>query len=347
MSDEIQKLTFRDLKDDVLTLKMSTLSDVEESAANEILAMIKGLPGPEVLDSLDAGGIKSVKKAIGRIRTLIEQYSKRDMEYKARYKSKKGMPPRYKVINWRDNMNSKASVVKEMVRVSSVADEKGYGEFSDKLLVSAKKIMNDESVDFSELQVMAKKYDMEKEAGIFDTVGAWAGAAGDRVKQEWGEYSNLATMRLIATKIDKGLASNRGSIEDLMNEVANAQTKIGNRSPYFLKLLTEMMEYLKKNRQEATQMHSNFLAKYKEIQSYSGSQNYMDQGQVRSNAKEQPANVGVDPDLAEFAKTPEGQQAINDYKNKKSGAQGLGAVAPTGVPANPAAAAKKPRKPKA
>ena len=101
-------LTLDELKTIIHGLRMSTLSFVEDNALDEIKAMIKALPLPEAIDKLVTipMGIKGIQRDVGNIMRLIELYGKRDIEFKTRYKSRTGLPPRYKVLDWRSKMKA-------------------------------------------------------------------------------------------------------------------------------------------------------------------------------------------------------------------------------------------------
>jgi len=102
--------TLRELREIILGLRMSGLSFVEDGAISEIQAMIKSLPSAEDLEKhySNPESLKQLQKDVGGIMRLIEIYGKRDGEYKVRYKSRTGLPPRYKVMEWREPMQQAA-----------------------------------------------------------------------------------------------------------------------------------------------------------------------------------------------------------------------------------------------
>jgi hypothetical protein len=132
--------SIEELKDIIKGLRMSTFSFVECGAIDEVNHMIQALPVPEELDRLTLPmAIKKIREDVGKIMRVIELYGKRDKEYKIRYKSRTGLPPRYKVLEWRSAMK-KSEFVKEMIKVSSVADDKGNAEVATKLILFAKNV---------------------------------------------------------------------------------------------------------------------------------------------------------------------------------------------------------------
>ena len=102
------EFTIEEIKDIILGLRMSGLTFVEDGAIDEIRMMIKSLPSSENLEKgyNNKDSLKKLLNYIGEIMRFIELYGKRDMEYKARYKSRTGLPPRYKVLDWRAAMKT-------------------------------------------------------------------------------------------------------------------------------------------------------------------------------------------------------------------------------------------------
>ena len=146
-TDTTISITVGELKVIIHGLKMSMLTFVEEGACDEIKAMISALPESEAIDALSAVpmAINNLQKDIGNIMRLIELYGKRDVEYKTRYKSRTGLPPRYKVLEWRGAMKQSANkkLIGYLIKTSSVVDNMGYGDISEQFLKFAKNAMND------------------------------------------------------------------------------------------------------------------------------------------------------------------------------------------------------------
>jgi hypothetical protein len=134
----MENLTIQDLKEIITGLKISGLSHVENDDLDEIKGMIKSLPSSEKVDEMaeNKNSLDKLKSHIGGIMRLIELYSKRNGEYKTRYKSRTNLPPRYKVMDFQ----SKAKTIKEIIRISSKIDENGDGELSSSLITLAKSI---------------------------------------------------------------------------------------------------------------------------------------------------------------------------------------------------------------
>lgn len=141
--DNTVDITLDELKTIIHGLRMSTFSFVEDNAIDEIKAMIKALPLPENIDKLAIVpmAIKHLQRDIGNIMRLIELYGKRDIEFKTRYKSRTGLPPRYKVLGWK---HMKSNFTRDLIKTSSVMDEVGYGDISSRLIKCAKATVSNE-----------------------------------------------------------------------------------------------------------------------------------------------------------------------------------------------------------
>jgi len=187
--DNTVDLPTDELKVIIHALRMSNLAFVEDNAIDEIRAMIKALPLPEQIDQLTVNhpmSIKNLQKDIGNIMRLIELYGKRDVEFKTRYKSRTGLPPRYKVLDWRSKMKDEVKAsVREIVKLSADLDGKGYGEISSSLNKFASKIVQDQ-FDESELDKIAaafQKEGLEKEAQWLQKMKGFMGGAMGKVKE--------------------------------------------------------------------------------------------------------------------------------------------------------------------
>ena len=181
------ELTVQEMKTIIHALRMSTLSFVEENAINEIQSMIKALPLPEEIDRISVHtplSIKKLQKDIGNIMRLIELYGKRDLEFKTRYISRTGLPPRYRVLDWRKKQmrpEVKASI-KEMVKISSDIDNKGYGEISGHINKFASKIIQNQfdDAEYEKISSSLKNAGLEKEAQFWAGVKGFMGGAGQK-----------------------------------------------------------------------------------------------------------------------------------------------------------------------
>lgn len=202
-------LSLQDLRTIIHGLKMAGLSFIEEDAKEVINQKIAALPSTEQLLSITEkhDSLKMLTQQVGEIMRLIELYGKKDGEYKVRFKSKKGLPPRYKVLDWRKNMQEmdKAAAVKSFVKLSAAIDDKGQGELASKLIVCAKHIsdgtINDKEIESVKLSMLNAGFN--KEAGIFDTfkgignmgkgVADWAKGVGQSGKEMFqiGKYKSV------------------------------------------------------------------------------------------------------------------------------------------------------------
>jgi len=151
-------LTLDELRKIVLGLKMSGLAYVEQNALDDIGLRIKGLPSPEALSEFgnNPRSIENLKNEVGYIMEMIDAYSSRGPEFKVRHKSLTGLPPRYNVLEWRGQMAQEAKAfTKELIKMSSVVDEKGHGRVAGNLIKCAKNLRDGE-VYSKDLDVISK-----------------------------------------------------------------------------------------------------------------------------------------------------------------------------------------------
>ena len=163
--DDTTEVTVQELRTIVQGLKMSGLAFVEEGALDEIRSMIKSLPSAEEINRMTTtpDAIKRLKMDIGNIMRFIELYGKRDKEFKTRYKARTGLPPRYKVLEWRDNMKQNArEFVRELIKVSAYVDDQGRGQIAGNLIKCAQKVREDKIAE----EDVAKVVSDLKEAGF-------------------------------------------------------------------------------------------------------------------------------------------------------------------------------------
>lgn len=202
MSEVNQDLSIQDLRAIIHGLRMTNFAFVDQDAKDQIMMKIQSLPNPEMLGKISEypKDFKQVVNEVGEIMKLVEIYSKRDGEYRARFKSKKKLPPRYKVLEWKKNKMETSNTVKTLVKFSSKMDEMGIESLAEKTLVCAKKIQ-----DLTLTQ--ADVDDFIKEAGEDGEKAAnpmWSGMKG-MLSGAWGEYNvgNLAQqLKNIVTKLD-------------------------------------------------------------------------------------------------------------------------------------------------
>ena len=187
--------SIEELKVIIHGLRMSTLVSVEVGAIDEVQHMIQALPLPEELDRLDNPMlIKKIRKDVGSIMRIVELYGKRDKEYKVRYKSRTGLPPRYKILEWRSAMK-KAEFIKEMIKVSSVADDKGNADVATKLMLFAKNVqegkVEEQDVDDAIITLKSAGFDKEarmiREAGWMSNMWEGAKSVGKGVAEDVGQ----------------------------------------------------------------------------------------------------------------------------------------------------------------
>lgn len=143
MDFDNNNLTLQELRTIIHSLRMMEFASLDPDAVDYIRDKISQLPSAEaIINYSGAEAMKDLKGAIGNIMYLIETYSRRDKEYKVRYESRTGLPPRYNVLEFKDvSKKSSFDVVNGIVKVSSEMDKIGKVcesidliEIADKLL---------------------------------------------------------------------------------------------------------------------------------------------------------------------------------------------------------------------
>jgi len=167
--DDTTEITVQEIRTIVQGLKMSGWGFIESGAIDEIKAMIKALPSAEEINKMTTtpNAIKKLKIDIGNIMRFIETYGKRDKEFKTRYKTRTGLPPRYKILDWRCDMRQVArEFVRELIKVSEHVDNQGRGQISGSLIKCARKIQENAPVEDDITQVVSdlRKAGFEKES---------------------------------------------------------------------------------------------------------------------------------------------------------------------------------------
>ena len=191
-----EPLTLAELREVILGMRMNGFAYIDdESVIDAVRFGIQNLPSSEQLDCLadNPESLKNIGIEVGRIAQLIERGSKRDESYKVRNMARKNLPPRYQILEWRDNMKqANANLVKNIVRTSAKADAVGFNPMASHLIATAKKIMNDEDAraDIIIAATYLEKAGMEKEAaGIMDYMKGFTGelgkGIGNVVKSVW------------------------------------------------------------------------------------------------------------------------------------------------------------------
>jgi len=141
MGNEVQSIA--EIRAIIHSLRMGGFCQVDQDALPYINSLIKELPEPEELtkfqDSPEA--LERIRNAIGYILAQLDNYSGKDVDYKARYEAKRnGLPTRYKVLDWKAVQQRAASSSKQYVIASSEMDELGDSYKSEKLLRMSEKL---------------------------------------------------------------------------------------------------------------------------------------------------------------------------------------------------------------
>lgn len=166
-------LSLQELRAIIHSLKMNALVFLEPEVIEQIQALIKELPSPETLGKLEGNekALKQVKDMVGYIMSLIDYYGTKGKEFKVRYKSIRKLPPRYKVVEWRD------ACTKQIVKMSKTADDKNLGYLSERLLNIVTGDINDDFVieikdtikDMNNAGLNEEAWDLYKMAQAFNS----------------------------------------------------------------------------------------------------------------------------------------------------------------------------------
>ena len=194
-----QDLTLQDIRVIIHGLKMSGFACIEPEALDQIKFRIKSLPNPEELNGLtdELGSIKSIAKEVGEVMRLLEIYGKKGPEYKARFESLKGLPPRYKVLEWRKNMSS-TNFARQLVKISSDADYAGKVVLSGKILSLAEKSL-DESIsekDVIEATNLLIGNGLEKEAKLVEAAWWSPKGIGERISDRKSKHNGKVSIKI-------------------------------------------------------------------------------------------------------------------------------------------------------
>jgi hypothetical protein len=231
MANQSTELTLQELRKIIHGLKMSGFCSLDDAASDEIRSMIKILPSAETILTLTETpmAIDSLKENIGRIMRLIELYSKRDMEYKVRYKSRTGLPPRYKVMDWRKamKMSVNSSLISGLVKTSASVDELGYGDMAERFLKCAK---NAQSNNFSVIELIHATADTFEKIGFIDDASSIRKTAQASELYELGTEDISGGIQQLYTAIDSVINIVKRKWEQLGKDpkTLNVRTLLGN-----------------------------------------------------------------------------------------------------------------------
>ena len=210
-----QDLSLQDLRAIIHGLKMAGFSSVDEGASDHIKFRINSLPSAEALSQISQNPkvFRDIIVEVGEIMRMVETYSKQGSEYSARFKSKKKLPPRYKVLEWRKDMknmknekeiqNDKKAAVVTFVKMSSDMDNIGHGIISGKLLKCASSIQSESysQQEVDDVVTLLKNAGLENEAIKVATIGGFLGGIGNVFKNVWqkgvaggleGDFNDIA-----------------------------------------------------------------------------------------------------------------------------------------------------------
>ena len=223
MVEFAQDISLQDLRAIIHGLKIAGFSSIEDGASDHITFRIRSLPSAETLVTLNPKLFRDVIKEVGEIMRLIEIFSSKNPEFKARFKSKKKLPPRYKVLDWRKaSMNNQ--IVKDLVKMSSIADEKGHEVIASKLLRCASKANAQEDIttDFNEVETMMK------EAGIWGGVKDLAKGIGQAVGDKAKQVGQAVGGAVQSGKEMFQIGKYKSTLQDINNKLKAVKTEVAN-----------------------------------------------------------------------------------------------------------------------
>jgi len=267
---------------------MAGFASIEPEALDQIRFRIKGLPNPEELNALngDPVSLKRLAKEVGEIMHLLEIYGKKGPEFKARFESLKGLPPRYKVLEWRKANMKNTDFVRQVVKLSAIVDSKGHGEISDKLNSFAKNVLDNKGTkeEAETVVLMLTKAGMENESKIIresawwnpkgfgkqvmDTAKGIGQQMGENIKTKWqggGRYKDNLT-----NEINNALEKFRQSMDTNVlfgetKKLINGWGKVNLSSklpPEEAKVVQGLLDYVKKLEGKAQQFNTRMLTEF-------------------------------------------------------------------------------------
>lgn len=283
----------QDLRAIIHSLKMNGLASVDPEAVDEIKGRIKLLPSAEEINriAVSSTAIENLRNEIGSIMRLLEIYGKKDAEFKARYKSRTGLPPRYKVLEWRAAMQKEAKqVVRQIIKTSAYVDEKGNGTLADNLIKCAKNIQL-ESIDeqgFNEIIENLKLAGFEQEAKMIkEAAFPWMQMLQPKnvmegLKSGWQALKGRLNIGKYTTMMQNITNSLNGAITELAPAVATA-------TPEQQKALQSILNQMKNMQYIATNIKGDFEIGGHEV--------------VEDVAGQPPAQEAPEPEPSEADKT--------------------------------------------
>jgi len=320
----------------ILGLKMSSLAFVEADALDEIRSRIKNLPSPETLNNLaeTPRSLKEVRRDIGEIMEMINAYSQRDGEFKARYKSRTGLPPRYKVLEWKDMMQQNANnLVRQLIKISASIDEVDE-DISKDLIECAKCIRVKQDVR-PELELTIGRLSREgfseavksiREAQSFmgkmkQMMGGQAAPGGERISNEQKFVSQMGKeFANVIARFEQSLNTDNllKDMERMQNWVAKVNAM---QDPVAKAQAQPLANYMKKLWADAKQFNQQSVQRYETFaQQARASFNEVAQGVAQAPVEGQEGAAGEEaaegPAQQLQQEFPEGQRVVFKSEDK-------------------------------
>lgn len=347
--DKNQDLSLQDLRVIIHGLKMAGFANIEPEALDQIKFRIKSLPSAEELNDLgeDLGSMKRIAKEIGELMRLLEIYGKKNTEFKARFESLKGLPPRYKVLDFKKQLLDKAAsmnntkFVRQVIGISCIADSKGHAIVAKQLNDLAKHALENKEIKEEAIKVASElsKIKMDKESDLIKEALSWnpktwfPGARRDEQKGQEAYQSQQKkeqkSGRELAQARATALRAPEQAVKQIAKQIDGALQSLAQFDTHFeYSGMGILKQALTTSKAEVADLSELLSQAFEAVQ----------QGKL--------ANAKVGDVIAQLAPKTEGEKgsqiAVGEEKSAPTAANAAPSPAPSVAPATPAAAAPSP-----
>lgn len=206
------------------SLKVASWSNLDIDAQNLVRNKIKNLPNSEDFIRLaeDSISLKNIRKEIGNILSLVEEYSSNGLQFESRFKANKGIDPRYQVLKRSSSMNKKDLITK-LASISRDLDIAGHGSTAEEFLVFAEKLDKGEAGldEFNTIKIASDAEDFVKEAGMW-------GDIANNVKNFFGQDPHSKSQKAQNQVVRDSFNSTFYSLKELAEGKVQDSTTIKN-----------------------------------------------------------------------------------------------------------------------
>lgn len=231
-----------DLSNLIVTLKNKyPVYAAEDTGRANLHSRIKRLPSREVVMNHAMSGnnqfFTSLKKELGEILAIIEEYDGSGSDFLDRHLDQKRLLPRYKTLVWREKMN-KANAINGMVKISSKLDSMDKSELSDRVLIAAERLDEDkltmEEVDL--IMAELSKEGLVKESQLFGKLMKNIANKLSKGAQEIYARMKGATQKgATSQQLEQRNAEMKKELGQLVASVAEGAEILGEWYPYLQK----------------------------------------------------------------------------------------------------------------